>query len=272
VKDKIKYLAIVPARSGSKRIKDKNIKIINGKPLIYYTIKEAKKSKYLKDNIYLSTDSRRIADIGLKYGVKVPFLRRKRFAKDTSPTYELILEYMDYFKRNDIDIKNIILLQPTSPLRTSEDIDNAIKKYERLKASFLVSISPMAEHPYYFYKKKGDFIRPVFNKKYIVKRSQDLEKVYRINGAIYIANAERYLETKSFLTSETIYYEMPRERSIDIDDEFDLKIIECLIRNKVVNGRNVTVDTGSVMTKDIPDDVVAVGNQARIVKSKKNDV
>lgn len=229
----MKYLAIIPARAGSKRIKDKNIKNLAGKPLIYYTINAAKESILSKEEnrIYISTDSEKIKLIAEDLGGNVPYLRSEEFANDTACSFGFIKEMVDFVSEDAEFPENIILLQPTSPLRRSEDIDNAIRKFEESKSDFLVSITQVMEHPYYFYRINDGVLIP-FTEEYEDElfRSQELEEVYRLNGAIYIANTKEYLSRKTFLTPETDYYVMPKNRSIDIDNEDDWRLAEFLLK------------------------------------------
>ncbi len=226
----MKYLAIIPARGGSKRIKNKNIKLLNDKPLIYYTINSALNSRLKKYGIYVSTDSRRIAEISKDLGAQVPFLRAKKHAKDKSSSYGLVKEYIDYFTNLGATSENIILLQPTSPLRSSGDIDSAIKKFEKLKSKSLISITEAKENPYYLFKKRGNTLTPFLNKKYQFKRSQDLKSIFKINGAIYIIRTDIFLKERKIFINNTAFYEMPWNRSIDIDEQSDWDLVEILMK------------------------------------------
>lgn len=229
----MKYLVIIPARGGSKRIPGKNIKALNSKPLIQYTIEAVKDSHFLNRNeIFISTDSEEISETCRGLGCKIPFLRNPELATDSASSAGLVEEYLDYFNRQKIQIENIILLQPTSPLRTGIDLDNAIKLFEQKQAVSLVSVCESEANPYYLFKKQGDSLVPLSEKELGFKRSQDLDKVFRLNGAIYIIKTEEFIKYKSFIINETIGFEMPMIRSVDIDDDQDWQLAEAILESQ----------------------------------------
>lgn len=233
---KEKNLAIIPARSGSKGIKDKNIKELNGKPLIAYTIEVARKSKIFED-IVVSTDSEKYADISKKYGALVPFLREEKLSGDQASSLDVILDVLEKMKQLGKEYDTLILLQPTSPLRTEEDLKQAYEFYLEKKASAVVSVCEMEHSPLWantlpLSKKIDNFLRDIGN-----KNRQQLEKYYRINGAIYIVNVEYFKKYKNFYQEDSYAYIMSRENSIDIDEEIDFKIAEYLIKEKEKNDK-----------------------------------
>ena len=181
-----KIIAIIPARSGSKRFRFKNIRIFNGKPLFIWSMLSAQKSKYI-DQIYLSTDSKKINEIAKKNGFMINKLRTKKLARDKARSSDLISDIL-YKVKKKFDF--FILLQPTSPLRRIRDIDFAIKKMIQKKNNSLISVNS-------------------FNN--------------RINGAIYIQNINYFMKNKKFKYPGTLFYKMPKEKSIDIDTEKDFK-------------------------------------------------
>ena len=223
-------LGLIPARGGSKGLPGKNIKPLLGKPLIAWTIEQALASKYL-DIVVVSTDDKEISEISKKYGAEVPFIRPKELAKDNAKGIDVVLHTMDWVKENDnrkqYDL--IMLLQPTSPLRTKEDIDKAIELLFLKKAKAIVSVCEVDHHPLWAntLPEDGcmkDFIKPqVMN-----KNRQELPVFYRLNGAIYLAYCNYLKERKSFIGKDTFAYIMPRERSIDIDNKIDFKLAEVL--------------------------------------------
>ncbi|MDD3626892.1 MAG: acylneuraminate cytidylyltransferase family protein [bacterium] len=229
----MKYLTIIPARKGSKRIKDKNIKLLQSKPLIYYTINSALKSNLGKSPVIVSTDSRKIAKLSEEYGAEVPFFRSEELATDYASSVGLVLECLDYYKKKGIEFESIVLLQPTSPLRSVSDINEAVKKYQQFNLNALVSVTEVQEHPELMYKIKKEFLEELnIQKEACFKRSQDMSKLYRINGAIYIVKVQDFLKEKSFILEDTGYYIMPYERSIDIDEPVDFKIAEFFLKEK----------------------------------------
>lgn len=224
-------MAIIPARAGSKGIKDKNIVDLAGKPLIAYTIEAALKSSYI-DEVYVSTDGEKIAEVAKKYGARVPFLRSKELASDIAPTNLAILEHMKKLLEARKGTDHMILLQPTSPLRTRENIDEAIKIYFDEKADNIVSVKPL--------KESLELVYSIDEEKNLNKyleddgrtRRQDFKKYYVLNGAIYITSWENYIENQSFYIGKTRSYVMSEEESVDIDDMLDLKFARVLIEEK----------------------------------------
>ena len=226
-----KIIAIIPARGGSKGIPRKNIKLLAGKPLIAYTIEAALKSRYL-DRVIVSTEDKEIREIAIEYGAEV-IKRPKKLAADTIKTIDVIFHFLKVLKEKKYNPRIIVLLQPTSPLRTKADIDSAIKLFFKKKPESVVSICEV-EHPPYWYLKinSGGSLEPFIKSQYLYKRHQDVPKVYRPNGAIYIAEPKTLYRYKTFYCKKTLPYFMPVERSIDIDNEIDLKLTKLIIQNE----------------------------------------
>jgi len=226
-----KILALIPARGGSKRIPEKNIKVLSGKPLISYSIITAKKSKYI-DKVIVSTDNEEIADISREFGSKV-IIRPKELAKDETPTIEAVFHAIDSLKKENYDPNIIVLLQPTSPLRNTKDIDNAIEIYLNNNCESVVSVCELKHTPYWSLKIDGGYLKPLFGEKYLKVRNQDFEKAYLPNGAIFVSEPKYIFKYRSFYCKYTIPYMMPFERSIDIDNEFDFMLAEFFMRKTV---------------------------------------
>ncbi len=215
---KIKILGLIPARGGSKGIPKKNLYIFNNKPLIQWTIESAKESNLL-DKIIVSTDDQSIANFSRSKGVEVPFLRDKNLATDDSLIIDTVLKVLEQQKNFDY----VLLLQPTSPLKTKDDIANIISLQKKYNASSLVSVCEASENPAHFYE--------INNQNYLCKsfeevkgsNRQNYKKNYILNGALYLSSVKNLKKYKSFFTNNTIPYIMPRERSIDIDDIIDIK-------------------------------------------------
>ena len=230
-------LGLIPARSGSKGLPRKNIKPLLGKPLIARTIEQALVSKYL-NRVVVSTDDKEIAEISIKYGAEVPFVRPKELAEDDAKGIDVVLHAIDWFKEDDKQKKYdlIMLLQPTSPLRTTEDIDKAIELLFLKKAKAIVSVCEVDHHPLWANTLPKDGCMKDFIRQEIMnKNRQELPKFYRLNGAIYLAYCNYIKEQESFFGEKTFAYIMPRERSIDIDDEIDFKLAQILIKNNITN-------------------------------------
>lgn len=219
-------LAVIPARGGSKGVPRKNIKLAAGKPLIAWTIAAAKKSKYI-DRLVLSSEDEEIIKVAKSLGCEVPFIRPVELAQDDTPGIEPVLHAI----KNLPDYDYIVLLQVTSPLRSVEDIDGCIELCVKQQGNACVSVSEAAENPYWMYKMDdGGKLCPLMPTENNFNRRQDLPKVFSLNGAVYVANSAWLLDKQSFLTSETIAFPMPAERSLDIDTEIDFKLMETLTK------------------------------------------
>lgn len=226
-----KVLAIIPARSGSKGIKNKNIKELNEKPLISYTIEVARESEIFED-IVVSTDSEKYAEISKEYGAIVPFLREEKLSSDIASSLDVILDVLEKMEKLGKRYETLVLLQPTSPLRTVENLKEAYNLYLKNKANAVVSVCEMEHSPLWSNILPIDNKMDGFLKKIGNKNRQQLEKYYRINGAIYIANIEYFKRYKDFYYKNSYAYIMSRENSIDIDEEIDFKIAEFLMKEK----------------------------------------
>lgn len=223
-----KILALIPARGGSKGIKDKNIIDLNGKPLIAHTIVEAKKSQYI-DNVVVTTDSEKIAMVSKEYGASVPFLRPAYLANDTSKTIDAVLHAIEFLSKEEkYDV--LVLLQPTQPLRKFFDIDGAIEKFFEHGMQDLVSISEVEENPLLIRKLDEDGYMKRLVECNSTCRRQDMPKYYRINGCIYI-NAIDKIDKNTSFNDNIIPYVMDKERAIDIDELKDLVLAEWFIKN-----------------------------------------
>lgn len=222
-------IAIIPARGGSKGLPGKNIKVFHGKPLISYTIKAAKKSKYI-DRVIVSTDDEEIAKISMEYGAEIPFLRPKELATDRAKAIDNYIFTMERLMETEgINIEEFIVLQPTSPLRTYQDIDRAVEVYKKKGAHTVISVNE-AEHPPTWYKKINtqgmlvDYIPLVDNS----LNRQEEEKSYLPNGAIYIFNFKELKQNYSYYNSKTYPYIMTQENSVDIDTHLDFMLAEIM--------------------------------------------
>jgi CMP-N,N'-diacetyllegionaminic acid synthase len=223
-----RILALIPARGGSKGLPRKNILPFLGKPLIAWTIEQALASTYL-DRVIVSTDDDEIADISKSYGAEVPFIRPKELATDDAKAIDVFLHALNWLSMNNDHFDLVMILQPTSPLRISDDIDASIKLFFSKEAQAVVSVCEADYHPYWsnILPKDGcmkDFIRPEI----LHKNRQELPTFYRLNGAIYLAYCDYLKNKKSFHGEKTYAYLMPVGRSIDIDTDVDFKLAEIL--------------------------------------------
>lgn len=224
-----KILALIPARGGSKGLPGKNIKVLLNKPLIAWTIEEARKSRYV-DKIVVSTDSQEIAEISKKYGADTPFLRPKELATDEAQGIDVVLHAINWFRNVGEPYDLLILLQSTSPLRTPEDIDKAIELLFLKNAQAVISVSKVVHHPYWVNTLPDDgCMRDFIRQEAVNKNRQQVHDFYALNGAIYVAFCDYVLEKKGFHGDETFAYIMSKERSVDIDDEVDFFFAEFLM-------------------------------------------
>lgn len=219
------FLAIIPARGGSKRLPRKNILDLCGKPLISWSIEAALKSKYIS-KVVVSSDDEEILNISSNFGADI-IKRPYELANDTATTFDAIKHTINNLEKYDY----IVLLQPTSPLRNEKHIDEAIELLEEKQADAIVSVCEMDHSPLWSntLPKDGN-MRGFLREEILNKRSQDLEKYYRLNGAVYICKTDKLLENKSFFLKDNIFaYIMDRKSSIDIDEEIDFLFAERVI-------------------------------------------
>lgn len=222
----MKTLGIIPARGGSKGIPRKNVKNLGTKPLIAWTIEQALEATLLED-IIVTTDDEEIADVAKQWGAKIPFMRPTELAQDTTPGIDVILHALGYAQ----NFQRIVLLQPTSPFRTSADIDGIIQYCDDRQAPSAVSITPASKHPFWSYSLQDETLVPLINGDATKKTRQELPKAFNLNGALYLAETEWLKQTKTLLHDTTLGYVMPTERSIDLDTERDWQWAEFLLEN-----------------------------------------
>jgi N-acylneuraminate cytidylyltransferase len=223
-----KVLAIIPARGGSKGLPGKNIRLLAGKPLLGYSIGAARNSRHITKTV-VSTDSAEIARVAEKCSAEV-IIRPEEIARDTSPVLDTILNVMTVLDEREGFVPEIIvLLQPTSPLRTTEDIDAAIGIFLAGGFESVISVCETDHSPYWCFTIGEEKLRPLFNKKLATSRRQDLPKTYRPNGALFTSTPEFLKKNAGFMAKKTGPYVMPVDRSIDIDTLFDLQVAELLM-------------------------------------------
>ncbi|SEP70685.1 N-acylneuraminate cytidylyltransferase [Ectothiorhodospira magna] len=225
----MKLLAIIPARGGSKGISRKNIKPLAGKPLIGWTIDQAMQANSI-DRLIVSTEDEEIASVARQMGVDVPFMRPAALAEDDTPGIFPVLHALEHLP----DYDWVLLLQPTSPLRTAEDIEGIVKLcLSSPESTSAVSICHVDKHPYWMYSKDASgTLYPLIPDRPEITRRQELPDAYALNGALYLARTDWLIRNRSFLGKETLGYLMPQERSIDLDTPLDWQLAEYFINNK----------------------------------------
>ena len=227
----MKILGIIPARGGSQGIPGKNIKLLNGKPLIAYTIKQALAAKLL-DRVIVSTDNEGIANCAVEYGAEVPFLRPSELASSNATSLSVILHALEFYSKLGEVYDIICLLQPTSPYRPEGAIDASITKYKASLSRSLVSIRrlPAHYHPYWTFLQNKDGLKPIMEGS-LISRRQDLPPAYHRDGAIYILNAEFMIQEGKLLSEDLVGYEIESPVLINLDSLEDWELAERYIKD-----------------------------------------
>ncbi|MCI8747884.1 MAG: acylneuraminate cytidylyltransferase family protein [Lachnospiraceae bacterium] len=227
-------IAIIPARSGSKGLPDKNIIDLAGKPLMYYTIKAALNSGCFEE-VMVSTNSEKYAGIAHRFGANVPFLRSEEMSGDSASSWDTVREVLLNYEKAGKKYKYVALLQPTSPLRDAEDIRNVFEFLSKTGANNAVTVTE-TDHPvqWCFRLPVSGMMDEMAASQYNYMRRQELEKYYRENGAMYLVDASKIVKKDyNFYADKCAGYIMPREKSIDIDTKVDLIIAKTIIEDYI---------------------------------------
>ena len=226
-----KTVGLITARGGSKGIPRKNVRMLAGKPLIAWTI-EAARAARLVDRIIVSTDNREIADVAIQYGAEVPFMRPPELALDNSSHLDVALHAIQWIESNqDEQFDYLVTLQPTSPLRIASDIDCALDLASQSDTYAVIGVCEAESHPYLMHQRASNGVLTPFVASDIqYLRRQDLPPAYRINGAVYVHDVQRLKTSRVWFPSNVVGYVMPNERSLDVDTEWDLKLVDFLLR------------------------------------------
>jgi len=220
------------ARAGSKGLPGKNFKKINDIPLIEYTFKAAKKSKYL-DDVVLSSDCKNCINIATSNDIEVPYIRPDFLSADSTPSSDVIIHMLDYLSGLERTYDYVVLLEPTSPLREYEDIDIALEKIVKFKCQSLVSICKVEDqHPSFLFSFNDKSMLKTFSgREFKSLRRQEVSDLYFLEGTIYIAKVESFKKFKSFITEETLGFIVPKWKSFEIDDYVDYLCVESILKN-----------------------------------------
>ncbi|MDX1349741.1 MAG: acylneuraminate cytidylyltransferase family protein [Putridiphycobacter sp.] len=226
-------VALIPARGGSKGLPKKNIKPLNGKPLINYSIESALQSNKV-NTVVVSTDSSDIIAVAKAAGAYVPFVRPDHLSSDTATSKDVLVHAISYLAKHGQQYDYVVLLQPTSPFRKKDDIDNAIQLALTTDADMVVSVKETDSNPYYvlFEEDKHGFL--VNSKKGNFTRRQDCPKVYELNGSIYVIKISALLANSDLKFEKTVKYVMDRQFSIDIDTQEDFDYAAYILANNYV--------------------------------------
>lgn len=227
-------IAIIPARCGSKGLPNKNIKNLNGKPLMSWSIETALKCNYI-DEVMVSTDSEEYAKIARRFGANVPFIRPDKYASDTASRKDLIQHTIDFYKKKGRQFDYIVFLEPTSPLRVLDDLNKSIEKLlnDKNGAESIVGICKLENtHPEFLVELDNGFLDFSYSKQPSkILRRQDINTLYFYEGSLYISETNAYLE-KEFYHSKTLGYIVPRWKSLEIDEIEDFVMIESIMKYK----------------------------------------
>ena len=226
--------SLICVRAGSKGLKNKNIKNFLGKPLVYWSIKQSQNVNFIK-RTFVSTDSSKIAKICKKYKAEVPYLRKKKLAKDSTPEWLVWRDFLLYLIKKKIKLPEILIILPaTSPLRLIQDIKKCIKKFKSRKSDILLTATTANRNPYYnmVEKKKNQFYGVVNSGKNTLHRRQQAKKVFDLCTLAYVTTPNYILKNKNIFSGKVDILEIPKERSIDIDDIYDFDIAKYLFKKK----------------------------------------
>ena len=228
----MRLLALVPARGGSKRIPDKNIRVLGDKPLIHWTIDTARQAAVFVD-VLVSTDSPAIAEVARARGALVPWLRPAELATDTATSMGVCLHALDWYEATHGTVDGLMLLQPTSPFRSAATIRRGVDLFRGHAAGSVVAFSPAASHPYWCYRIQGNSLQPFMDGVVMPTRSQDLPPAHVINGALYVAGPSYLRRHGSFLGPQAVPLVMDDAReALDIDTEMDWAVAEALLQRQ----------------------------------------
>ena len=221
-----KILAVITARGSSKGLPRKNLLPIGGRPMIAWSIAAGQASRYI-DRLVLSSEDEEIVRVAMDLGCEVPFRRPVELATDTALVEDALIHALDALTEA---YDHLVLLQPTSPLRRAEDIDGAIEICHRAGAPVCISVCEPEKSPYWMFRKDdAGRLHPLLAVEEPVSRRQDLPLVFASNGAVYVAEVPWFRRHRTFVGPETIAYVMPRERSLDVDTETDLLMVNAVM-------------------------------------------
>ena len=233
----MKVLGLIPARGGSKGIPKKNLKILNGKPLLSYTIEAALKSDLLEE-VVLSSDDPEIMELGKSLGASVPFKRPDELATDESPSIDTVIHALQFLSEQGKQFDAVCLLQPTTPFRTVDLIDSAIRKFEASELDSLVSVRQVPHHfnPHWVYQADdNNLLRSVIKNKKVVSRRQNLPPAYYRDGMIYLTRTGIVLNDQSLYGDKIGFIESAEENYINLDTLQDWKEAERILKNNSEN-------------------------------------
>ena len=228
-----RYVALICARSGSKSLPGKNIKPLNGVPLIGWSIMVAKQVERIS-RVIVSTDSEEIAKIALEYGAEVPFMRPNELAQDDSPEWLVWKHALDYLNNHNNGIDGLVVVPTTAPLRSKDDVNNCINEFEKGNVDVVITVSNAHRSPYFNMVKtnQNGFSSLVISSKEKITRRQDVPEVFDMTTVAYVAKPSFVLQNHGIFDGRVRSVYIPPERSLDIDTPLDFKIAEYLVNNQ----------------------------------------
>ena len=224
--------AIVPARGGSRGIPRKNLRPFRGRPLVCHAIDVARAAA-LVERVLVSTDDPEIADVARAAGAEAPFLRPAALAQDDTPTLPVLQHAVRWLEGSGTSVTAVVVLQPTSPLRTAREVDAAIRIFLETGADSVASVCEVDESPFWMQRLEGDRLVPFVPEGMAYLRRQDLPRLYRLNGAIYVTRRSVLMDTERVVGADTRALVMDRRQSVDIDDELDFQLAELVASSQV---------------------------------------
>jgi CMP-N-acetylneuraminic acid synthetase len=224
-------LGLIPAKRGSTRLPEKNIRPLAGKPLLGWTVDAAKCSGMI-DRLVVSTEDELVAKVARDCGAEVPFFRPLELARDPAGVVQVGLHALQAMRALGAEFRTLVILLPTCPFRTAEDVRAACELFRKHDGKFLMSVSPYPHPPFVAMNLGSDDLLQPFFPQYIGKKSQELPTAWRANGAVHVLDVVAFEAAKSYYTQPLLGYPMPRERSVDIDNEEDWCEAEQLLAGK----------------------------------------
>lgn len=223
----MRTLVVIPARSGSKGLPDKNIKVLNGKPLIHYSIEVAQQI-FNNEDICVSTDSDKYIKIAEKTGLRIPFVRPETLSTDNATTQDVLLHCLDFYEQKGVFYDYILLLQPTSPFREKKHLEDILMENNE-DCDMIVSVKQTDSNPYYVLLEENEegYLKKLMKGEFT--RRQDCPKVYEYNGSMYLIRVSSMKEKLISSFTKIKKYEMHSKYSLDIDSEIDFKLAEVLL-------------------------------------------
>ena len=227
-------LGIIPARGGSKGIPGKNIKNLGNKPLLQYTFESAKRSRFL-NRVILSSDNQEIISVAEKLDLEIPFIRPKELARDETPSIDVIIHALHHFQQEDINFDAVCLLQPTTPFRKEDLIDQAIEKFENGNFDSLVSVRKVPDefNPHWIFEEKNGSLHLATGEKEMIPRRQDLPTAYFRDGAVYLTKTEIIINQHSLYGQNIGFIENEEGDHVNLDSLQDWKKAEAILKNKI---------------------------------------